>query len=96
MTERILDKSDTTCGFAARVKGTSQWLSNKWPDGVQAGPTVPTLTGDRTKMSIDERKLIEIYCIWYNNTHAVPVDFEIVEVSMCIRTVVDFAILPED
>ena len=54
MTERILDKSDTTYGFAARVRGTNQWLSNRWPDGVQAGPTVPTLTSDRTKMSIDE------------------------------------------
>lgn len=96
MKERILDRSDTIVGFAARAKGTNKWLRNKWSGGAQTGTNVQTLTNDRTKMSIDEKKMVEIYCNWYNNNHAVKVEFEIVEVSMCTKTVVDLTILSED
>lgn len=96
MKERILDRSDTICGFAARVKGTNKWLRNKWQGGMQIGTNVQTLTNDRTKMSIDEKKTIELYCEWYNRNHKEKVDFEIVEVSMCTKTIVDFTILSED
>ena len=96
MKERILDRSDTIVGFAARAKGTNKWLRNKWSGGAQTGTNVQTLTNDRTKMSIDEKKQIEIYCEWYNRNHKEKVDFEIVEVSMCTKTIVDFTILLED
>lgn len=95
MKERILDRLDTICGFAARAKGTNKWLRNKWSGSAQTGTNVQTLTNDRTKMSIDEKKTVETYCNWYNNNHAVKVEFEIVEVSMCTKTVVDFTILSE-
>ena len=96
MKERILDRSDTICGFAARVKGTNKWLRNYWSGGAQTGTNVQTLTNDRTKMSIDEKKMIEIYCEWYSHNHTKQVEFEIVEVSMCTKTVVDFTILSEE
>ena len=96
MKERILEKSDTICGFAARVKGTNKWLRNKWSGSTQTGTNVQTLTNDRTKMSIDEKETIEIYCQWYNNNHTTQVEFEIVEVSICTTTAVDFTILSED
>ena len=96
MKERILDRSDTIVGFAARAKGTNKWLRNKWSGGAQTGTNVQTLTNDRTKMSIDEKKMIEIYCEWYSHNHKEKVEFEIVEVSMCTKTIVDFTILPED
>jgi hypothetical protein len=47
-------------------------------------------------MSIDEKRMIEIYCEWYNHNHKEKVEFEIVEVSMCTKTVVDFTILSEE
>lgn len=96
MKERILDRSDTIVGFAARAKGTNKWLRNKWSGGAQTGTNVQTLTNDRTKMSIDEKKMIEIYCEWYSHNHKEKVEFEIVEVSMCTKTVVDLTILSED
>ena len=96
MKERILDRSETICGFAARVKGTNKWLRNKWSGGAQTGTNVQALTNDRTKMSIDQEQTIKMYCNWYNNTHKVPEEFEIVEVSMCTKTIVDFTILSED
>jgi hypothetical protein len=96
MKERILDRSDTIVGFAARAKGTNKWVRNKWSGGAQTGTNVQTLTNDRTKMSIDEKGTIELYCGWYNRTHKEKVDFEIVEVSMCTKTIVDFTILSED
>lgn len=96
MKERILDRSDTIVGFAARAKGTNKWVKNKWSGGAQTGTNVQTLTNDRTKMSIDEKGTIELYCGWYNRTHKEKVEFEIVEVSMCTKTIVDFTILSED
>ena len=96
MKERILDRSDTIVGFAARAKGTNKWLRNKWSGGAQTGTNVQTLTNDRTKMSIDEKGTIELYCGWYNRTHKEKVDFELVEVSMCTKTIVDFTVLSED
>ena len=96
MKERILDRSDTICGFAARAKGTNKWLRNKWSGGAQTGTNVQKLTNDRTKMSIDEKKMIEIYCEWYSHNHKEKVEFEIIEVSMCTKTVVDLTILSED
>jgi hypothetical protein len=96
MKERILDRSDTIVGFAARAKGTNKWVRNKWSGGAQTGTNVQTLTNDRTKMSIDEKRMIEIYCEWYNHNHKEKVEFEIVEVSMCTKTVVDLTILSED
>jgi hypothetical protein len=96
MKERILDRSDTICGFAAKATGTNKWLRNKWSGGAQTGTNVQTLTNDRTKMSIDEKRMIEIYCEWYNRNHKEKVEFEIVEVSMCTKTVVDFTILSEE
>ena len=96
MKERILDRSDTIVGFAARAKGTNKWVRNKWSGGAQTGTNVQTLTNDRTKMSIDEKRMIEIYCEWYGHNHKEKVDFEIVEVSMCTKTVVDLTILSED
>lgn len=95
MKERILDRVDTICGFAARAKGTNKWLRNKWRGGMQIGTNVQTLTNDRTKMSIDEKEKIELYCKWYNRDHKEKVDFEIVEVSMGTKTTVDFTILSE-
>lgn len=96
MKERILDRSDTICGFAARAKGTNKWVRNKWSGGAQTGTNVQTLTNDRTKMSIDEKRMIEIYCEWYNHNHKEKVEFEIIEVSMCTKTVVDLTILSEE
>ncbi len=96
MKERILDRSDTIVGFAARAKGTNKWLRNKWSGGAQTGTNVQTLTNDRTKMSINEKGTIELYCGWYNRTHKEKVDFELVEVSMCTKTIVDFTVLSED
>lgn len=96
MKERILDRSDTIVGFAAKAKGTNKWLRNKWSGGAQTGTNVQTLTNDRTKMSIDEKGTIELYCKWYNRNHKEQVEFELVEVSMCTKTIVDFTILSED
>ena len=90
--ERILDRVDTVVGYAARVKGTNKWLRNKWQGGAQTGTNVQTLTNDRTKMSIDEKKMVEIYCNWYHNNHTKPVDFEVVEVEMLTKTTVDIII----
>lgn len=90
--ERILDKVDTVSGFAARVKGTNKWLRNKWSGGSQTGTNIQSLTNDRTKMSVDQEATIKIYCNWYNNTHKVPEEFEIVEVSMSTKTTVDFEV----
>ena len=92
MKERILDRMDTMVGFAARAKGTNKWVRNKWQGGAQTGTNVQTLTNDRTKMSIDEKKMIEIYCEWYNHNHTVQVEFEIVEVEMLTKTTVDLII----
>lgn len=90
--ERILDQIDTMVGYAARVKGTNKWLRNKWQGGGQTGTNVQTLTNDRTKMSIDQEATIKMYCNWYNNTHKVQEDFEIVEVEMMTKTTVDLVI----
>ena len=43
MKERILDRSDTIVGFAARAKGTNKWLRNNG-QVVQTGTNVQTLT----------------------------------------------------
>ena len=90
--ERILDRIDSVVGFAARAVGTNKWLRNKWQGGAQTGTNVQVLTNDRTKMSIDNKKEIELYCHWYNKHHATPVEFEIVEVEMFTKTIVDFII----
>lgn len=90
--ERILDRADTLVGYAARAKGTNKWLRNKWSGGGQTGTNVQTLTNDRTKISVDEKKMVEVYCKWYNNSHAIPVEFEIVEVEILTKTTVDFVI----
>ena len=91
--ERILDRIDTMVGYAARAKGTNKWLRNKWSGGAQTGTNVQTLTNDRTKMTIEhEKKMIEVECAWYNNNHAVQVEFEIVEVEMFTKTTVDLVI----
>lgn len=90
--ERILDRADTIVGYAARVKGTNKWLRNKWSGGAQTGTNVQTLTNDRTKISIDEKKMVEIYCKWYNQSHTTQVDFEIVEVEILTKITVDFVV----
>lgn len=90
--ERVLDRVDIMTGFAARVKGTNKWVRNYWSGGAQTGTNVQTLTNDRTKASIDEKKMVEIYCEWYNHNHAKPVEFEIVEVETITKTTVDFII----
>lgn len=90
--ERILDRADTLVGYAARAKGTNKWLRNYWSGGAQMGTNVQTLTNDKTRMSIDQEATIKMYCNWYNNTHKVPQEFEIVEVEMLTKTTVDFII----
>lgn len=90
--ERILDRMDSVVGYAARVVGTNKWLRNKWQGGYQTGTNVQVLTNDRTKISIDQKETIEMYCGWYNKHHATPVEFEIVEVEMLTKTVVDLII----
>ena len=90
--ERILDKVDVMAGFAARVKGTNKWLRNKWSGSAQTGTNVQSLTNDRTVMSIDQEQTIKMYCNWYNNTHKVPVEFEIVEVARTTKTLIDFEV----
>lgn len=90
--ERILDKVDVMTGFAARVKGTNKWLRNKWQGGMQTGTNVQSLTNDRTVMTIDQEQTIKMYCNWYNNTHKVPEEFEIVEVTRTTKTTIDFEI----
>lgn len=90
--ERILDKIDTVVGYAARAKGTNKWLRNKWSGSAQTGTNVQTLTNDRTKVSIDEKKMVEIYCKWYNQSHTTQVDFEIVEVEILTKITVDFVV----
>lgn len=92
MKERILDRSDMNVGFAARAKGTNKWLRNKWLGGMQIGTNVQTLTNDRTKMSIDEKEKIELYCKWYNRDHKEKVEFEIIEVELTTKTTVEFEI----
>jgi hypothetical protein len=91
-TERILDRIDIATGYAARVKGTNKWLRNKWQGGAQTGTNVQVLTNDRTKISIDQKKTIEMYCEWYNNNHSTQVEFELIEVEMFTKTIVDFII----
>lgn len=91
-TERILDRVDTMTGYAARAKGTNKWLRNYWSGGAQMGTNVQTLTNDRTRMSIDQEATIKMYCNWYNNTHKVQVEFEILEVEMLTKTTVDFLV----
>lgn len=90
--ERILDRFDTAVGYAARAKGTNKWLRNKWSGSVQTGTNIQTLTNDRTKISIDEKTMVETYCKWYNQSHTVQVEFEIVEVEVFTKTTVDFII----
>ena len=90
--ERLLDKVDVMTGFAARVKGTNKWLRNKWSGGAQTGTNVQSLTNDRTVMSIDQEQTIKMYCNWYNNTHKVPEEFEIVKVVRTTKTLIDFGI----
>lgn len=91
--ERILDRVDVITGFAAKAKGTNKWLRNKWSGGAQTGTNVQTLTNDRTKMTIEhEKKMIEVECAWYNNNHKVPVEFEILEVVVQTKTIVDFEV----
>ena len=90
--ERVLDRMDVMTGYAARAKGTNKWLRNKWQGGAQTGTNVQTLTNDRTKMSIDEKKMVEIYCEWYNHNHKEKVEFEILEVEMLTKTTVDILI----
>ena len=90
--ERLLDKVDVMTGFAARVKGTNKWLRNKWSGGAQTGTNVQSLTNDRTVMSIDQEQTIKMYCNWYNNTHKVPEEFEIIKVVRTTKTLIDFEI----
>ena len=90
--ERILDRVDVITGFAARAKGTNKWLRNKWSGGAQTGTNVQSLTNDRTVMTIDQKAEIELYCNWYNNTHKVPVEFEIIEVERTTKTLIDFEV----
>ena len=90
--ERILDRVDVITGFAARAKGTNKWLRNKWSGGAQTGTNVQSLTNDRTVMTIDQEQNIKMYCNWYNNTHKVPVEFEIVEVARTTKTLIDFEV----
>ena len=90
--ERILDRVDVITGFAARAKGTNKWLRNKWSGGAQTGTNVQSLTNDRTIMTIDQEQTIKMYCNWYNNTHKVPVEFEIIEVVKTTKTTIDFEV----
>jgi hypothetical protein len=90
--ERLLDRVDIKTGFAARVKGTNKWLRNKWSGGMQTGTNVQTLTNDRTVMTIDQEQNIKMYCNWYNNTHKVQEEFELVEVEMTTKTTINLEI----
>ncbi len=90
--ERLLDRVDIKTGFAARVKGTNKWLRNKWQGSAQTGTNVQTLTNDRTMMTIDQEQNIKMYCNWYNNTHKVQEEFELVEVEMMTKTTIDLEV----
>ena len=90
--ERILDKVEVRTGFAAKAKGTNKWLRNYWSGGAQTGTNRQSLTDDRTIMSVDQKAEIELYCRWYNNNHKVPVEFEILEVVVQTKTIVDLII----
>ena len=86
--ERILDRVDVITGFAAKAKGTNKWLRNKFT----LGTNEQVLTNDRTKITIDEKAEIELYCDWYNKRHKVPVEFEIIEVVRTTKTLIDFEV----
>ena len=86
--ERILDRSDTIVGFAARAKGTNKWLRNQFTLGTNR----QSLTNDRTVMTIDQKAEIELYCSWYNLHHKTPVEFEIIEVARTTKTLIDFEV----
>ena len=91
--ERIVQKGEVITGYAARAKGTNKWLRNYWSGGAQTGTNMQSLTDDKTKMSIDTKKEIELYCYWYNKHHKKPVEFELAEVKMFTETTIDFTIL---
>lgn len=90
--ERILARTDTMVGFAAKAKGTNKWLRNYWQGGMQTGTNAQSLTEDKTRVTIDQEQNIKMYCNWYNNTHKVPVEFEIVEVVKTTKTTIDFEV----
>lgn len=86
--ERIMDSIESINGYAAKAVGTDKWLRSYWSDGYRTGTNRQSLNS-RIKATIFGTKAeAEMVCEWYNRTHKVQVEFEIINVSKITKTII--------